>query len=372
MSGASVSQPSIGRGEHWWGELVARTRSLWVSLGKLEALYLADEISDRQIDKPIYICGLARSGSTILLEIIASLPRIATHQYRDYPLVYCPVIWNFMLHSMGARDGEIKQRAHRDGIAVGPSSPEAMEEPIWMHYFPYLHDPTVSNVLDRRTTNRHFEHFYQNHIKSLLYLRNGSRYLAKGNYDVSRIAYLAKLMPEAKFIIPVRDPVSHVASLEKQNRLFSELGRSDPRVLSYMQRVGHFEFGLDRRPINFGNAQVTRDILDAWNEGDEIGGLARYWADIYGYVVRLLREDADVARRCLIVRYNELCADGESILDGMFHFMELKVTKEKIREMASRLHMPTYYKVGYTEEEIGKIKIHAEEIALTMNVPVQS
>ncbi|MCB9964174.1 MAG: sulfotransferase [Rhodospirillales bacterium] len=46
------------------------------------------------IDKPIFITGLARSGTTILLEILASHPDISTHKYKDYPFVHTNYFWD--------------------------------------------------------------------------------------------------------------------------------------------------------------------------------------------------------------------------------------------------------------------------------------
>ena len=33
------------------------------------------------------------------------------------------------------------ERAHGDRLMITPSSPEAMEEPIWMHFFDNAHNP---------------------------------------------------------------------------------------------------------------------------------------------------------------------------------------------------------------------------------------
>jgi hypothetical protein len=192
--------------------------------------------------------------------------------------------------------------------------------------------------------------------------------LSKGNYNIARMGYLAKLMPEARFIIPVRDPVSHVASLDKQHRLFLELERADPRVLAYMRRVGHFEFGLDRRPLNLGNGDSTREILAAWQRGEDVEGLALCWAEVYGYVLRLLAADAGLARRCLIVRYGELCSDGERMLNEIADFLGLEVARPDLARIASRLHAPTYYRIDYTLDERATIDRLTKEVAAQLAV----
>jgi hypothetical protein len=37
-------------------------------------------------------------------------------------------------------------------------------------------------------------------------LRGGARYVSKGNYNAARIAYLARLFADAKFVVPIREP----------------------------------------------------------------------------------------------------------------------------------------------------------------------
>lgn len=38
----------------------------------------------------MYIAGLARSGTTILLEKLATHPDVVTHRYRDDPPIFSP------------------------------------------------------------------------------------------------------------------------------------------------------------------------------------------------------------------------------------------------------------------------------------------
>src|SRR3546814_8123113 len=52
------------------------------------------EIERIGIDRPIFIAGLARAGTTILLESLERHPVTVTHRYRDFPMVLTPVFWN--------------------------------------------------------------------------------------------------------------------------------------------------------------------------------------------------------------------------------------------------------------------------------------
>lgn len=97
---------------------------------------------------------------------------------------------------------------------------------------------------------------------------HGSRYFAKGNYHVPRIEYLVHLFPDARFIVPVRHPLTHVHSLVRQYQLSSSYAAADARVPRYLEAAGHFEFGPQRIPIRLSAVQGDR-ILEAWAHGDE-------------------------------------------------------------------------------------------------------
>ena len=89
-----------------------------------------------------------------------------------------------------------------------------------MAFFSTLHDPGSSAVLNGETNNKEFANFYKDHIRKLLLLRGGRRYLSKANYNLTRLGYLLKLFPDARFLLPVRDPVWHIASLMRQHQRF--------------------------------------------------------------------------------------------------------------------------------------------------------
>ena len=241
------------------GGFIERHAAWWIKLGSLETRLLDSTLAEVRIDRPIYVTGLARSGTTILLETLARHPDVATHRYRDFPMLFTPYLWNRWLDLVPRKPEAPAERSHGDGIAVTSESPEAFEESLWMAFFARQHDASASAVLDRSLHRPAFERFYRDHIRKLLAVRGGRRYVAKGNYNVTRIAYLAKLFPDARFVIPVRDPVWHIASLMKQHRLFLDGQRGNPRAVRHLRRVGHFEFGQDRRAINPGDNWPTAE-----------------------------------------------------------------------------------------------------------------
>ena len=346
---------------HCFSGLVQRTRGLWTQLGNLETWSLREELSAVKIDRPIFIAGIARSGSTILLEALASHPDAATHKYRDYPGLFIPYWWDRARQSAAAK-ATPQERAHADGIAVTPDSPEAMEEMVWMAFFPQAHNSQVSSVLDRQTEHRRFEAFYRDHLRKLLLARGGRRYLSKGNYNLTRLGYLQKLFPDARFVVPVRRPESHLASLIKQHRLFCQAEKAHPRALAYMQRMGHFEFGLDRRPVCLGDAEATQSVLDLWELGEEVRGWARYWALVYGWLAEQFEREETLREATMIVRYEELCRFPETMLRSILDHCKLHAA-DAVLAFADRLREPAYYQPQFSAEDLDVIAEETSAVA---------
>lgn len=342
------------------GGWIERHRGLSIRLGNLESRLWADRMRDIDIARPIYVAGIARSGSTILLELLSRHPDLATHRYRDFPALFTPVFWNWFVDRAGSAPQEAKERAHKDRIRVTPESPEAFEEVIWTGFFPKLHTSDGNAVLDADSDNPAFEAFYRDHMRKIIALRGGSRYLAKANYNVTRLGYLLKLFPEARFIVPMRDPVWHVASLMKQHDLFCREGMRDARVTHHLERSGHFEFGLSRRAPVIGNGAAEVERL--WREGDDVAGWAMLWALVYGHLAAALDADAALRAATKIVRYEDLCADPSTSMAAVLEHCGL--APEGIPERASaEISPPGYYRPGFTDEEVAIIRDRTSAVA---------
>ena len=294
-------------------------------LGNRETAFLQSELSSIQIEKPVFITGLARAGTTLLLELFSAADRIATHRYRDFPFLTVPYVWNryLDLHSVSQ---EPVERAHQDRIKITRESPEAFEEPLWHAFFPEAHSPTAIHRLDEHAANPDFERYFQDHIRKLLWIRQGDRYLSKGNYNISRIEYLARLFPDARFVVAIRHPLTHVHSLVRQHQLFSDYAASDARVPVYLAAAGHFEFGPQRVPIRIDAAQGDR-ILEAWSRGDDYLGYAIQWAEIYGFVNALREKAPHIAERMLVVRYEDLCDDPDRIVRSVLRHIQVDISR---------------------------------------------
>lgn len=318
---------------------------------------LREEIEGKAIDRPIYIAGVPRAGSTILTELLSRHPDVTSHRYSDFPNVYTPYWRNWLAERSRRQPARAIERAHRDRIMVSTESPEAVEEVIWMQFFDHLHDPGVDQSLTQQTNNADFERFYRDHIRKLLLARNRSRYLAKGNYNTLRLLYIQKLFPDARFIVPVRNPVNQIASLVKQDRLFEQANREDPRVDRQLRMSGHFEFGPGRRPVCIGDGKDARTILRHWQAGRMVAGWATYWHSVYNHALKALFGTPELKAAVLLLRYEDLCRDTEPTIRDLFDHAQLDVSKGEavIAEYSGHITEPGYYDPDFSDEELEQV-----------------
>ena len=313
-----------------------RLAPLLRALGELEADLLGRRLQAVPIDRPVFVTGLARAGTTVMLTVLSQAEGVATHRYRDFPFLFAPVVWNWFQDRMGGGAGPAVERPHRDRIHITKESAEAFEEPLWQAFFPWLHDPGRCHLLEPETRAAAFEECFRSHLRKILWLRGGRRYVSKGNYNVARIGYLARLFPDARFVVPVREPLAHVHSLARQHALFRRYAAEDPRVPEYLAAAGHYEFGPQRRPINLYPGRVG-EIEAAWAAGDDYRGYARQWRQVYAHVDRLR---AQAPERIHVVRYEDACARPQETVQQLLRFCALEDQAGRVAAAAGSLSAP--------------------------------
>ncbi len=346
---------------HFLGGFVHRHPNFWLGLGRLETSLVGRDLQNVSVQSPIFVTGLARSGSTLLHEVVSSHPGVATHRIKDYPMVFTPFWWRRATANM--RPATPFERPHRDKMMITTESPDAIEEVVWMAFFGRCHDPSVSNLITATDSNPAFELFYRDHIRKLLLAEHANRYAAKNNYDVARLGYLLRLFPDARILLPVRAPAGHITSLLRQHQWFSKGHKQNRKSLAVMSWSGHFEFGLDRRPVNLGEPAKVSRVLDAWKAGDEIRGLAIYWDMVYGYLARLLKSDPVIRDATLVVRYEDICKAPADTLRTVVQHCHLAEVDRLVEQHAPGIRFPTYYKSEFSPAEMDIIQQETGETA---------
>ena len=214
--------------------------------------------SDATIKK-VFVTGLARAGTTRLTQVLASLPGFRSATYQDFPFPLMPDTWR-RINTAGAK-GDPVERKHGDGILVGYDSVEAIEEYFWkvVSNDSYITEQTLKfDTIDWTKLN-----LFGDYVSAVV--RAGGpvedpTYLSKNNNQIVRLEALHEALPEASFVVPIRDPVSHALSLFRQHERFSRLQTDDPFVLEFMDWLGHHEFGQHTKVFDLGKSDAFARI----------------------------------------------------------------------------------------------------------------
>jgi len=361
MSAADSKKPqqfSVPAPFYWSVLGVHAAAPLFVGLGNIESRMLARSLATQAVDRPVYICGLPRAGTTITLQMLSEHPDVATHKYADFLMPYMPWVWNkvFPMIPVNAMKEPVA-RIHRDRIQVTRDSAEMGEEILWEHFFPFIHDEKNYSVLDSSTSNRNFERFYSEHLRKLAIVRDRNRYVSKAIMCVVRMQYLRKMFPDARFLLYIRNPFDHVASIIKQDRIWKEIEESDPRQIEIIELTGHHEFGPNMMMANVGRPEELHEIRRLFDEGKWAISRARYWAYVYGFVAQQLQADPGLARAVCLVRYEDLCSDSGATIDRILAHTGLAPEKFAAAREAytKKLSLPDYYKPSFDAAEIAEI-----------------
>ena len=240
----------------------------------------------------VIISGLARAGTTSLMNDLARIDDFVSLSYANMPFLLCPNIWAKFYKP---KKKELKERSHKDGIMIGLNSNEALEE----YFFKvkakdsYIKD----NYLSEYEISPEDYNDYLNY-QSIIKLDNRKIYLAKNNNFLLRYRSMRAYNDDFIMVILYRDPLTHAASLMEKHREYKELQKEDPFVLEYMNWLGHHEFGEEQKPFIFSkseeNIDYDKESLDYW---------LKIWTNYYGYVLTISHPNT------LLIHYDEYCKD---------------------------------------------------------------
>jgi hypothetical protein len=252
------------------------------------------KIAGMPIDRPVFIAGLARAGTSILTRLLHAGGDFAAPSYRELPFPLAPNSWAKL---GGKRHVEARERGHGDGLYHDLDSPEAIEEVFWraQEGDRYLRRDGLAPIAPGADTLVHFRDYVR-----LVLLRHGrTRYLSKNNNNILRLPAIATAFPDALPVHPFREPLQQALSLLAQHRRAVALARGDSFRRRFMTWLGHHEFGADHRPFLFDGAPERGEDADRPD----------YWLRVWDSVHRaLLDHPPEVQARQLFVDYDALCA----------------------------------------------------------------
>ncbi len=260
--------------------------------------------------KHVFVSGLARSGTSILLRCLFGSQQFATLTYRHMPFVLAPNLWTTASRKFQIK-GVAGERAHGDGLQVDFDTPEAFEEIFWLTFSlkPYVTAESLyPQDLDDISpdTLEKFVRFVSNVVSCNDQSIEAGRYLSKNNNNILRLSALRAAFPSASLLVPFRKPLAHARSLLLQQKRFSEIQHEDPYVLQYMNWLGHHEFGLNQKPFCFFGLKSIKKAdtyhIDYW---------LAYWIIVYQHLLKKSPEGT------IFVDYDLLCRDPENALRSL-------------------------------------------------------
>ena len=282
-------------------------------LGDVESDLYGKRLAAVRVERPVFVTGLPRAGTTLLLELLHGTGEFASFTYRQMPFVLAPLLWE-RIGARSRREGGMTERAHGDAVMIGFDSPEAFEEVLWINHLSarLFTDEGSMRTLAPEDLDESFRDAHRALAAKLVCLareRAGEgtdlmpRYLSKNNANIGRLRAVASMYDDATLLCCFRHPAAHVASLHTQHLRFLELHGSDRFAERYMAWIGHHDFGRNFRPIRFDGAiEVPATEVEFW---------LRYWIDGYRHAL----DTAPASTR--FVGFDDLLAGGADALAAL-------------------------------------------------------
>tara|TARA_Y100001968_G_C19314656_1_gene695979 strand:- start:26 stop:1075 length:1050 start_codon:yes stop_codon:yes gene_type:complete len=259
--------------------------------------------NSNDFNKHIFISGLARAGTTALLNKIYSSGEISSFTYKYMPFILSPSLAK--IYSNFIKDNNIisSSRYHNDGIEIDINSPECLDEIFWIKS-----NKCNDKNRDVKDIDNHILKSYSYLINQFANIGGKDRMLIKNNNNHIRIESLSDYFKDSYFLVVLRDPIAHSMSLLSQHLNFLKLQKLDPFILEYMNLIGHCEFGSNTIPFIYPT-----------DEGNPFGNYCKknieywliQWINTYNWI---LKSDVLKRKNVYLIPYEDLCNDSSVYL----------------------------------------------------------
>jgi hypothetical protein len=316
---------------------------LQVALGDMEGDIFRKRLEGVAPGGEVFVTGLPRAGTTLVMTLLHETGEFGSFTYRHMPFILAPMLWDRMTRG-SRREAVAQERAHGDGMAVSFDSPEAFEEIIWLaHRRKLIVAGDRLRPLGRGDLDRDFADALRGNVRRLLAVVQDAageagprRYLSKNNANISRLAALHAMFPQARILVVFRHPLAHVSSLMNQHERFLDRHAADGFARAYMRWLGHYEFGENFKPIDFdgwlGDGAVpARPDQDWW---------LCYWTAAYRHALAAREALGGRGGPVTFVDYDALLADGHAALSSLAGAVALR-EPERLVDRAATLRSPT-------------------------------
>jgi hypothetical protein len=276
-----------------------------------------------EVRKPIFLLGLHRSGTTMLQDLLCSLPEISyiTNRMSVHPEHICAVEEVARWLRLDVRG----ERFLRDGVELSGSSPNE-GVPFWQRWLG--EDPFDIRYVERRIEDFSPERCAAivNDIRKILWCfwPRGGRFFSKNPCLLPYARLLGQLFPDARFIHILRDPRRTANSMVKFYRMTQQ-------QLAWIRAHGGHGMYDERPYMPFPRLPRLAEYVERYGP-DDIRTTAWLWRD----GVALMDEVKDQLPSFLEVRYEDIVANPPGSLQRILDFCELDASV-KYPEFSIRL-----------------------------------
>lgn len=274
-----------------------------------------------QYKSSIFICGVPRSGTTILLNALDKDESIASLSYKDMPFVIAPIFWKFLRYFSRKATNSI-ERLHGDGIEINSDSPESFEEVFWKTFCDpsCIHSKRCFSSTNSCTALQYFL-MYRRHVIASKNIGSNVKkniYLSKNNNNTLRLKSIIRDQ-SIRVLLVYRNPFDTAMSLAIQHRRFTEELQFDEFDIQYLNWLGHNEFGINHTP-----SPLVSDNIDPALKPGSYGYWINYWHLMYEFLLDIKSD------QIILVHHESMCRNPHE-------FMRILSTKLGLKSKPSAL-----------------------------------
>jgi len=251
------------------------------------------------LEKPIFILGPYRSGTTILYNLFASHKDLAYYEHYGNKFFKQPEKFKFIPLLL-------KYQRLRYGI----KRPRVSEGEPWKRFYHHLKEIDESHVTDE------VKNYYYSTMKAEIKAFHAKRFVHKSPKNCIRIRWLNEMFPKAFYIYIKREP--------------------KPIVSSYRFKI--------EKEIEFKNRNRPNQTDNAWEEivakFENNTTLLETCAIHYKYLMKFLQRDLPLIKeRTMEVDYKEFVKNPRDELKRLYNFVGLSWYKELEKVIPEHLEL---------------------------------
>lgn len=276
----------------------------------------------------VYVCGLARSGTTLLLHLLDQIDDFRSLNYRDMPFPLAPNLWR-RASGLASKKAVASPRIHGDGMLVDVDSPEGFEEVFWRNFTRYsIRDGILSADSPSKDALTAFADYRAIVANPRGHPRDGPRrrYLSKNNNNLLRLDWLRQ-ESDATTVLVFRQPAAAAQSMHATHTRFAAEQARNGFMRRYMAWLCHYEFGLDHKRFVFAVARMDPRLdprqPDYWLD---------YWCAVHEYILTMQ------GRALYMLDYDALCSTPAATLDSLLD--ALVIDRRRGEALASQVSLP--------------------------------